>query len=297
MKRNSRDPVGKAIEALVWLTETDRSYVGVRELAAAIGMSPSNVHRILHALTKLGLVSRDADGQRYGLGVEFFRIAQRGIKKLPVREAAVAAMRRLVDACNETALLALYDRGRQEMFFAASIESSYALRYSFDLNKWMPLHTGASGLAILAFLSDAEIASFLRHSPLAPLTDRSITDPMRLKAELARVRQEGFSVTWGHRITGAVGLAAPIFDGTGQVIGDVCINIPELRFDKSKIKVLLASLLESVKEISERIAGAASPPPPSLATPAIGNTKTNAARRLRGAAASRAGNHRLPNRR
>ena len=78
--------------------------------------------------------------------------------KAPIRQAALHPMRRLVDACNETALLGIYDRTRQQMIFVVTVESTHELRVVTPLNRWLPIHVGASGLAILAFLEPDEAA-------------------------------------------------------------------------------------------------------------------------------------------
>jgi DNA-binding IclR family transcriptional regulator len=64
-------------------------------------------------------------------------------------------MRRLVDSCNETALLGVYDPAQQQMMLALSVDSTHTLRYAVELNSWVPVHAGASRLAILSFLDDA----------------------------------------------------------------------------------------------------------------------------------------------
>lgn len=255
MDENGRDPIAKALEAVAWLVESDKESVGVRELAAALDISPSSAHRILGKLIESGFVARGDETQRYGLGVEFFRIAQLSMKKRSLLKVGVTAMRRLVECCNETALLGVYDAGRQEMIFSASVESTHPLRYVIELNKWMPLHTGASGMAIMAFLGDAEIERIIERTRLAPLTSASITDPRKMRKELAAIRERGYALTRGQRLPGAVGLAAPFFNGSGHVVGDVCLTIPEQRFNPKRVKPLLAQLLACVGEIGGSIGG------------------------------------------
>lgn len=249
MRDHSRNPVGKAIEALIWLVESDQQAVGVRELAGALNMSPSSAHRILHELVEAGLVAQQGDRQDYGLGVGFFRIVQRGLAKLPLHQVAADALRSLVAACNETALLGLYDPARQEMFFAACVESTHTLRYAIELNTWVPVHTGASGLAIMAFLPPAEIDALMDRG-LPRLTDNSIDDPAVLRRELEKVRRNGYAVTRGQRIVGAVGLAVPIFDITGRVVGDVCLTIPEGRFNARNQSTLIKLMKAAAAQVS-----------------------------------------------
>lgn len=255
MENKDRNPISKALGALSWLTESAVPEVGVRELAAAMKISPSSAHRILLALRDAGLVEQDPKTQRYALGVEFLRLAHLTIAKAPIRQAGVEAMRRLVDVCNETTLLGIYDGVRQEMIFGACAESSHSLRYVVELNKWVPIYTGASGLAIMAFLEAEEIQSIIRRSRLLPLTTRSITEPYRLEAELENVRRQGYAFTRGQRIAGAIGIAAPIFSSSGKVLGDICVTIPEQRFDESSKDRLIEVLLSCCSEVSQKMSG------------------------------------------
>ncbi|MDB5405252.1 MAG: hypothetical protein JWL84_164 [Rhodospirillales bacterium] len=253
--KNDRNPISKALKVLGWLAENPSSEAGVREVAAGLQISPSSAHRLLLALAEEGFVQQNSQTSQYSLGLEFFRLAQLTTGKAPIRQAALEPMRHLVDACNETALLGIYNQVRQEMMFAASVESGHSLRYVIELNKWMPVHTGASGLAIMAFLSETEIQSIIHRTRLAPLTGRSITESYRIVAELENVRQRGFAFTRGQRIPGAVGLAAPMFGSSGEVLGDICLTIPEQRFDDASKDHLVDLLVACADRITSDIGG------------------------------------------
>jgi DNA-binding IclR family transcriptional regulator len=253
--QNTRNPVSKALKALAWLVEHPSAEVGVRELAVALDVAPSSAHRLLMCLAEEGFVGQNADNGRYELGLEFLRLAHLAGGKSPLRQRALPHMRALVDACNETALLGIYDSVRQEMMFAASVESTHHLRYAIDLNKWAPVYTGASGLAILAYLEEAHVQTIMQRTRLAPLTSRTITESYRLTAELETIRQRGYALTHGQRIPGAVGLAAPLFGIHGEVVGDICLTIPEQRFDEASQDHLIDLLLDCTNRITVEIGG------------------------------------------
>ncbi|WP_213739457.1 IclR family transcriptional regulator [Bradyrhizobium sp. dw_411] len=250
-----RNPITKVLRALSRLIQEPSGLIGVREMAAGMGVSPSSAHRLLTALADEGFVRQDAASSKYLLGVEFYRLANIAAAKAPIRQAALKHMQRLVDACNETALLGIYDDLKQEMIFAARVESKHSLRYAVDLNQWIPVYAGASGLAIMAFLSDSEIESIIARTRLMPLTDLSITEPYRLQMELQKIRARGAAVSRGHRVQGAVGLAAPIFGPSGKVVGDVCLTIPEQRFDAMAEDHILDLLRACALSITEEIGG------------------------------------------
>lgn len=253
-ENNTRNPIGKALALLRWFMEDPRKTVGVRECAAEFGVAPSSAHRLLGALERDGFLRKTCDG-RFSLGLELVRLSNLVVAKLPIREIAFRHMRRLVDVCNETLYLGLYDRGRQEIFFGTSIESSHRLRYIVDTEHWVPVYVGASGLAVMAFLSDAERDAIVRRTRLQPVTDRTITEPYRLERALDEIRSKGYAFTKGQRIPGAVGLAAPIFDSTGQVIGDISMTVPEQRFEPSSEARLAEPLMGCCADITREIGG------------------------------------------
>ncbi len=254
-KSASRAPGLRVLKALTWIVQEKSQEVGVREMAVGLDLSPSTAHRLLSELVKADFVKHNPHSGRYSLSLEFLRLAHLTIAHVSLQQVALTHMRRLTDACNETSLLGVYDSMRQEMMFLAMIESSHPLRYSIDLNKWLPVHVGASGLAIMAYLSEEEISMIIDRTRLAPLTSRSITERYRLEAELQKIRERGYAITRGQRTTGAVGLGAPVFGSNGEVIGDICLTLPESRFDPSSEAHIAELLKACANAVTKAIGG------------------------------------------
>lgn len=250
-----RTPSLKVLKALTWIIQEKSQETGVRELALSLGVSPSTAHRLLSELAQADFVKHNPPSGRYSLSLEFLRLAHLTIARGSLQQVALTHMRRLTEACNETSLLGIYDSMRQEMMFLAMVDSSHPLRYSIDLNKWLPVYTGGSGLAIMAFLSDEEISMIIDRTRLAPLTSRSITERYRLEAELQKIRERGYAITHGQRTPDAVGLAAPIFGSKGEVVGDICLTIPESRFDSNNEFRIAGLLKVCANEITKAIGG------------------------------------------
>jgi DNA-binding IclR family transcriptional regulator len=257
VEKPERKPISKTLRALSWLAESSTPEVGVRQLAAAMNIAPSSAHRILLALSEAGFVRRDGKTQRYALGNEFLRLSHLAIAKAPLRQAGAEAMRRLVESCDESALLGIYDDARQEMIYAASIDSKHSSQRAIQLNKWIPVRTGASGLAILAFLKEAEARSIVQRLALLAPGGAGRADPGRLATELATVRRQGYAFTRCQWIAGAVGLAAPIFGSHGKVLGDVCLTIPAQRLGDGSKDRLVDALRCCVSEITKTIGSTA----------------------------------------
>src|SRR5207302_354151 len=86
----------------------------------------------------------------------------------------------------------------------------------------IPWNTCALGKAIVAFTPAADRDRLLA-ADLPVLTGASITDPGELAAQLEQVRRTGYALEDQESALGDAGIAAPVFDRTGQVVGAIGI--------------------------------------------------------------------------
>lgn len=248
-----RHPLARGLELLTAMVDSAEDVHGVRELGMRLGVSASTAHRLLGDLEKLGMVGRTTSGG-YRLGLEFLRIAWTTAARFPLREAANDILHELTEQTGESSFFAVYNDQRRQMMFTLSIESEHPLRYAVPLHKWLPLHAGASGLAILAFLPE-ETRKEIVHGDLEALTERTIVDPARLEERLAAIREDGYALTHGERIAGAIAVAAPVLGVSGTVLGDLGITIPETRFNASMTSELIHAVKQAAGSFSRRLGG------------------------------------------
>ncbi|MEV6345919.1 IclR family transcriptional regulator [Actinoplanes sp. NPDC051851] len=249
-----RHPLARGVEILTLMVDSGELMYGVRELGGRLGVSASTAHRLLGDLEELGMVARTPNGN-YRLGLEFLRLAWTANARFPIKEAANDVLAELSEESGESSFFAVYNEQRRRMMFAVSVESSHPLRYTVPQGVWLPLHAGASGLAILAVLPE-EIQSAIVHGELEALTDRTLVDPDALTERLAQIRRDGFALSHGERIDGAIAIAAPVTGPSDTVIGDVGITIPETRFNATKTTELTALVKHSAEVLTRRFTGA-----------------------------------------
>ena len=250
-----RNPLAKALRILQWFVFEAQGPVGVREFSVAFGMAPSSAHRLLSGLAHEGYLQQNSGG-RYELGLELFRLANGAASRVPLSLVAAQPMRELVDSCNETAFLGIYSRQRRQMMLIQKVDSLHPLRYMIDLFNWIPVHAGASGISIMAFLPEEERKCIVQEQGLAQVTDKTIVDAVGLEKQLQIVRRQGYAVTAGQRIPGAVGIGAPIFGHAGDVVGNVNLTIPAQRFRKADAARFASCLLDCTRVITAQLGGA-----------------------------------------
>lgn len=267
MNENERKPVAKSLRLLRWMIEHGADSVGVREAAAAMGVASSTAHRLLNDLAAEDFIRQDEATGRYALGLEFYRLAQIAVQRTPLKAVALPHMRRLADVCDEAVTLGLYDPAMRKMITIATAESRHPLRYVVEVNTWKPVHIAASGAAIVAFLPPAERDAIIAETRLAPLTPRSITSPKKFNEFLDQVRRDGYAITQGQRILGAVGIAAPLFGPGATVLGCIGITIPEKRYAPRNEARFVSALLQCTSRIIKEIGGSAPARPQAAKAP------------------------------
>ncbi|HEY3685298.1 MAG TPA: IclR family transcriptional regulator [Streptosporangiaceae bacterium] len=244
-----REPVGRALDVLTWLASNPRPPWSVRQVARALEMSPTTIHRIFGVFEGRGLLDRDGDGG-YVAGIELYLICHSVAAQLSPVPLVRHHLEALCEKCDETVLLGAYDPKRTRMMFIDVVESPHPVQYLSTLNEWMPVHSGATGIAIFAFLTEPERKAIYAKG-LEQVTDRTLVTERELEKAVQRVHELGYVCSRGQRTPGAVGIAAPVFDSAGNVFGDVCITIPEQRFEDSMAETVGAA----VRETSEVVTG------------------------------------------
>ncbi len=250
-----RDPLAKALQVLDVLVDHPEGALGVRELAGMLGTAPSTTHRILAMLADTGYVARDDDG-RYSVGFELQRLAWRVAARFPAPAIAEPVLQALTEQTGETSALGLFDPIRRQITFVAQVETQHRLRYMAELFHSIPIHAGASGLSILAFLEPALRDRIVRAPEGLPaFTSETLTTPEQLDAAMAEIRAQGYAITHGQRATGAVGIAAPIWNSDGAVLGNVMVTVPEQRFEPGSEQQLADAVVAAAGEMTRLVGG------------------------------------------
>jgi DNA-binding IclR family transcriptional regulator len=134
------------------------------------------------------------------------------------------------------------------------VESREVLRDTILIGDQFPVHTGASGKTLLAYSPIEELQRYLRSRPLQALTPRTITDPKKLAAELARVRKRGVAFSCGERVMdGLCAISAPIFDSDARVRHCLTVTLTPFRLQAKGRERLFALVKSAAAEISAKL--------------------------------------------
>ena len=246
-----RGTVARVVQIVRHLAEGPEDWA-LADLADALGLPRSTTHRLLQLLQSQGIVESDPQSHRYRPGLELYRMASLLATRMPIVQMATPLLQEIVAQCDETALLGLYLPNRRQMIFATKVDSRQPVRYVLEMNVPQSICWGATGRGILAYLPEAEIEQILSSEESSPTTGEAI-DAGEMKRSLAEIRQRGYAFTHGQRIPGAVGIAVPFFGTHDQVIGDLCLTIPEFRFHADSEGELVELLSSQASRLSQTL--------------------------------------------
>jgi IclR family acetate operon transcriptional repressor len=203
------------------------------ELVERMGLSRPTVYRIVRALIDEDFVRQVAPG-RFAVGPAFMVIA--GTTYRGLRHDMRPFMKGLSNELGETIDLAMLDNG--EALFVDQYVAVQGLRVVAHMGARLPLHSTASGKALLAELTAAELDEVLP-APLMAYTPNTITDRTALSAELARVRQTGVAYDREEYVMGVCAVATPVHDAVGAV-GAFTVEVPVARFNAKEREIVAA---------------------------------------------------------
>jgi len=212
----------------------------VAELIKRVDLSRPTLYRLLNTLELKGFVASSGDPQRFRLGPSVAQLAHSWSSSLKLSDVAEPFMRRVWAATEETVALFVPD-GLMRLC-VAEIPSPQALSFKRGVGYRERLVVGASGRSILAHIED--------RVDLAAYAEGVVIDIEKYREELRKTRRRGYAVSRDELIQGAVAIAAPIFDGGGQVVGSLGVFGPSVRMPEARVQEFGRLLVQEAADIS-----------------------------------------------
>jgi len=231
-----------SVDAPVWSAE---------ELAARFELPTSTCYRYLKSLHQAGLLARVGSGS-YVVGPRVLaldRIARLSDPVYSVGSPVVAALSRRT---GYSALLSvLYS---DSVMCVQQVATDDAPRGLFGRGQQRPLVAGATANIILAHLPTHQLRSVFQKQKGSIASAGLGKDWDTLRARLADIRQQGYAYSAGEYRAGIAGLAAPLFNKDGEVLGSIALATSTKSPDLDAFKAQAAAVIKAAAQISRGIA-------------------------------------------
>ena len=227
----------RSMELLEVLREKNTSF-SIAELAEAMALPPSTVHRILQPFCEKKYIIRDARTHTYRLGPALIPLGKAAARGIRLQDAAHPVLESLSREYKEDSYLVI-QVGNKGLVIE-KVDGPSHLKVVEEFGYEMYLHCGAIRKVLLAYQTPAFIDQYFK---TIIVNDQAFPHvrPEDLKAELKKIRRDGYAITHGEYVNDAIGIGAPIFNSDGELAGSIGIIAPEIRIETDDYLITLRS--------------------------------------------------------
>jgi IclR family transcriptional regulator, KDG regulon repressor len=241
--------VSRAIGILRLLAKEER--LTSAEVSKLTGFPKSSVHEILITLNEERLIIRNSETGKYSLGIGLFELGDAARKELEVRAVAEPHLRALNQKLDETVQLSIVDDN--EVLFLDAFESTKRLRTYSVIGVRSPAYCSSAGKCILAFSEQKVIDTYLKEVRLDRFTSKTIADADDFRAELKKVKEQGFAIDDIEHEEDVRCVGAPVFNHNKQAVAAVSITAPSGRLRIAKVPAYAKAVMATANEVSTRL--------------------------------------------
>ncbi len=236
----------------------ERPEWSVEQAAHELGLAVSTAYRYFRSLTDAGIITSYANG-RYVLGPAIIQYDRQLRLHDPLISAATPVMEQLTPVLPSNCLLLLCRLYHEQVM---CVHQAYAhmpnFASSYERGRPMPLSRGAASKIILANLPMRSLRPFAaRHAD--ELRERLGSDWREVRAALRVIRDEGVHVTQSELDAGMMGIAAPLFEPAGAVVGSISMVLPARDASSAIVRDAATLMREAGARISASLAELAGP--------------------------------------
>jgi IclR family KDG regulon transcriptional repressor len=221
----------------------------VTDIAKLCGLDKSTVYRLLKTLSESGLIMQNPITRQYFIGPLITEIAANPyITHENLVSCGLNEMKRLSHLTGES--IGLHVLIGIRCVVLHEIPSVYDFAISAKKKVIEYLHAGANGKVLLSMLNNKALKIAMANTVLEPLTEITVTDKEQLLAQLKQIKRQGYAISYGERIIGAINMTVPIRNYT--MPASLSLLGPESRM-RAKTAEFLRELIASGKQVERNI--------------------------------------------
>jgi DNA-binding IclR family transcriptional regulator len=242
--------VEKALRLLQALDQHGE-WIGVRDLARQLQLSPPTTHNLLKTLVAAGFAETNPSTRQYRLGLAAVRLGG-GLDPLTsLREFARPFIEQLSAEFDETIVVATWQNRQAVVVDWIQAEHPLAVTHNHGVLE-NPL-VFASGRVLLAYQSREEQLRHAKAKELAGLGAGAPRNGTELLALLGKIVRDGFALTENVGDSGVIALGAPVFDASDRLLLAIGCSAPISRTTKAQVAEVRERLLALTAAMTKRM--------------------------------------------
>lgn len=221
-------------------------------LARQTGLPTSTAHRLAAELCDVGFLDRDDDG-RVGIGARMWELASRSNPLEQFRRRGMPVLEGIQEAVRQDVSLSVPTFENFTVLYVERLDKHGTVKNLAEVAGRLTMHSTSAGLAMLAYAPHQVQEEFLA-GDIPKISPRTQTNPVRLRAQLAEIREHGFARLAGDLVAENVGYSVPVRGAGNHVIGAITVVASQTEDQHQLIVPVLAAAGRSLSRLmgSER---------------------------------------------
>lgn len=221
----------------------------IQDVCDKLGVNSNMAFRMLSTLVSTGYLSKDEHTDTYTVSLKSLKLSARALQSLEIRKVAMPSLELLwsqFPLANGN-LGVMYE---DEILIIDRIDSQSIPRTHFTPGKKVPFYCSGLGKVLASSLSDKEIDDLISRTQIKPLTKYTITDPVLLKKELLKVREEGVGRDREELALEDNCVAVPIINNKGKTVCAISLSALSSNMKREALEAAVPKLKETASAIA-----------------------------------------------
>jgi IclR family pca regulon transcriptional regulator len=226
--------------------------LSLSEIAGITDMPAATTRRCLLTLEELGYVTRS--GRDFLLRPKVLELGAAYLESMNIEQLTKTHLEELARKTGDSAALCVLDGA--EIVYVARASIRTLMRLEAHVGSRFPAHATSTGRVLLSGLGPERLKQYFATASLEALTDRTVTDPAKLRQLIEDCQRTGYSAVEDELAYGVVALAVPVFDQNGRIVAALNSSSHSRRIAKNKLVRERFSMLQDIsRQISSDLAG------------------------------------------
>ena len=257
-KEKGADPnrnVGRVMAILDALAHASDQGLRLTDVMQKARLNKTTAHRLLASLASHGLADQHPETGRYFVGLRLLSLSQAAKKRFTLAPLVEPALARICQQTLDTVYFVV--RTGDEAVCIGCQEGSFPIRVlTLFVGDRRPLGINASGLALLASLSDEEVERILKEHSAARASFPF--DDIQLRRMIAATRRNGYAYNDVHlfkgmeKLTDMAAIAMPICCGDGTAVAALHLTAITQRLQPPRRSSVVSILQREAREIEKK---------------------------------------------
>ncbi len=228
MREYQNKSLEKAMSILDCFTRENKELTA-SEISKMLNLNLSSIYPLLSTLEKSKYLIRDENG-KFSLGIKFVVKGNLVLAGLNLIEISRAHLQSLAREFHGNSHLAILNNNRA-LIVDRSLASDRVFINSI-IGYEIPLYCTSLGKVLLAFQSSDMIQEYINSTEFRRFTPSTHINKQNIFENLEEIKLRGYGVSNEEFTSGEICFAAPIFDGSGEIVASMNLALSKISIEK-----------------------------------------------------------------